>query len=231
MVRVRNLSKHFGSVKAVDGVSFQVNKGEVVGFLGPNGAGKTTTMRLITSFLTPTNGEIDIDGKSPREARPIIGYLPEENPLYTKFTPFEYLTFIGKMHKIEDKDLNKQLDFVIDKCGISKVLTRQIETLSRGFRQRVGLAAALIHDPELLIMDEPTSGLDPNQQDEIKDLIQKLAKDKAVIFSTHILSEAEAICQRVIIIDWGKIVAEKDLSKLKSGELKKLFKEKTTNEE
>ncbi len=230
MLKVSNLAKHFGSVKAVNGIDFEVDKGEVVGFLGPNGAGKTTTMRLITSFLTPTKGKIDINGMTPRQARPAIGYLPEENPLYTKFTPREYLTFVGKMHKMDNNNLDKQMSFVIDKCGISEVMSQQIETLSRGFRQRVGLAAALIHDPELLVMDEPTSGLDPNQQDDIKKLIKKLAEDKAVIFSTHILSEAEAICQRIIIIHKGKIAAKKDMSKLKRGELEKLFKRKTKNE-
>ncbi len=230
MLKVKDLSKHFGSVKAVDGINFEVNKGEIIGFLGPNGAGKTTTMRLITGFLTPTKGKISINKQSPKQARKIIGYLPEENPLYTKFTPYEYLTFIGKMHKMDNSELSKQLDFVTDKCGLSQVINQPIETLSRGFRQRVGLAAAIIHNPDLLIMDEPTSGLDPNQQAEIKTLIQNLAQKKAVIFSTHILSEAEAICQRIIIIHQGKLVAEKKMSNLKRGQLEKLFKQKTKNE-
>lgn len=231
MVTVKNLSKYFGSIKAVDKINFNLSKGEVLGFLGPNGAGKTTTMRLITGFLTPTNGKVKIDGQTPRESRSIIGYLPEENPLYSKFTPAEYLRFIGKMHQMADKELAKQTKFVIDKCGLEGVLNRQIETLSRGFRQRVGLAAALIHDPEYLIMDEPTSGLDPNQQDEIKKLIHKLSKDKGVIFSTHILSEAEDACQKAIIIHHGKIVTQEDLTKLKKGQLEKIFKQKTKNEE
>jgi ABC-2 type transport system ATP-binding protein len=230
MLKVKNLSKHFGSIKAVDNISFELKKGEVIGFLGPNGAGKTTTMRLLTGFLTPNSGEVTIKNKKPKKARSIIGYLPEENPLYFNFTPIEYLTFIAKMHKINSKKLEKQVNFVVEKCGLQTVINQKIQTLSRGYRQRVGLAAALIHDPELLIMDEPTSGLDPNQQDEIKNLIHSLSKNKAVIFSTHILSEAEAVCQRVIIIHKGKIVAEKNITQLKKGELEKLFKQKTINE-
>ncbi len=230
MVTVSNLHKHFGKVKAVDGIDFEVNKGEIVGFLGPNGAGKTTTMRLITSFLTPTKGKITVNGKAPKKARAIIGYLPEENPLYSKMTPVEYLYFIGKMHKMSAKDLDKQSAFVTAKCGLGEVINRPIETLSRGYRQRVGLAATLIHNPQVLVMDEPTSGLDPNQQDEIKKLIKQLAKDKAVLFSTHILSEAESICQRGLIIHRGKIVAKADIKKMKKGELEKLFKQKTKDE-
>jgi len=230
MITVSNLHKHFGKVKAVNGIDFEVNKGEIVGFLGPNGAGKTTTMRLITSFLTPTKGKVTINGKSPKLARSIIGYLPEENPLYPKMTPLEYLHFIGKMHKLSAQDLHKQSRAVIAKCGLGEVINRPIETLSRGYRQRVGLAATLIHHPQVIIMDEPTSGLDPNQQDEIKNLIKLLAKDKAVLFSTHILSEAESICQRALIIHRGRIVAKADVNKMKKGQLEKLFKQKTKDE-
>jgi ABC-2 type transport system ATP-binding protein len=230
MLNVSNLHKYFGKVKAVDGIDFEVNKGEIVGFLGPNGAGKTTTMRLITSFLTPTKGKVTINGKSPKKSRSIIGYLPEENPLYSKMTPLEYLHFIGKMHKMSLNNLNKQSGAVTAKCGLTEVINRPIETLSRGYRQRVGLAATLIHNPQIIVMDEPTSGLDPNQQDEIKNLIKLLAKDKAVLFSTHILSEAESICQRALIIHRGEIVAKANVRKMKKGQLEKLFKQKTKDE-
>ncbi len=228
MLTVKNLSKHFGKIKAVDNIDFSIDKCEIVGFLGPNGAGKTTTMRLITGFLSPNSGTISINDQTPKQARSIIGYLPEENPLYDQLTPLEYLMFIGRMHSMDKGEILSQMDYVIKKSSIQPVLNQKIETLSRGFRQRVGLAATLIHDPEIIIMDEPTSGLDPNQQAEIKKLIQKLAEDKAVIFSTHILSEAESVCQRVLIIHQGRIVGRKDLSDLKTGELNRIFTKLTT---
>lgn len=228
MLTVKNLHKNFGEIKAVDGVDFSIDKGEIVGFLGPNGAGKTTTMRLVTGFLSSDKGSITIDGQSPRQARPIIGYLPEENPLYDQLTPVEYLFFLGQMHSMAKHKILSRMNYVVKKSSIESVLTQKIETLSRGYRQRVGLAATLIHDPDLIIMDEPTSGLDPNQQATIKKLIEKLAENKAVIFSTHILSEAESVCQRVLIIHQGKIVGRKDLSKLKTGQLNKIFTKLTT---
>jgi len=229
MLRVKNLTKKFGQKTAVDNISFTAKAGEIIGFLGPNGAGKTTTMRLITGFLIPTKGEIKINNLAPKKARPLIGYLPEENPLYSQFTPFEYLTFIGKMHGLDKTLLKKRLNYAITNCGLEKVVFQTIETLSRGYRQRVGLAAALIHNPQLLIMDEPTTGLDPNQQAEIRRLIQKISKNKTIIFSTHILSEAEAICQRVIIIHQGRLAAKERLTDLKKKRrsLEKLFFELT----
>ncbi len=229
MLQAKKLSKEFGDLIAVNNISFKVKAGEIVGFLGPNGAGKTTTMRLITGFLKPNKGKVTINKLPPDQARHLIGYLPEENPLYSQFTPLEYLSFIGKMHQIEKSSLGERINYVAKNCGIEDILTRTIETLSRGYRQRVGLAATLIHDPKLVIMDEPTSGLDPNQQAEIKTLIKRIAKNKAVIFSTHILSEAEAVCQKIIIIHKGKLVAEKEISKLKRKRhsLEKLFLEST----
>lgn len=229
MLQVKNLIKKFGPLKAVDDISFQVKKGEIVGFLGPNGAGKTTTMRMISGFLTPNQGEITINNLSPKEARPLIGYLAEENPLYSQLTPLEYLNFIGQVQGLEKEKLNSRIDSVLESCGLKEVFSKTIETLSRGFRQRVGLAAVLVHDPKLLIMDEPTSGLDPNQQEEMRKLIQNLARDKGVIFSTHILSEAKAICQKIIIIHQGKIVLEEEMKNLKKKRqsLEKLFSQLT----
>lgn len=225
MLKVKNLSKRFGQITAVNNISFNVKIGEVVGFLGPNGAGKTTTMRLITGFLTPNNGKITIKKLLPQQARHLIGYLPEDNPLYSQFTPLEYLRFVGQMYQFKQSRLKKRLDSVVKSCGISEVMGQVIETLSRGFKQRVGLAATLLHDPKLLLMDEPTTGLDPNQQSEIRKLIKKLAKDKAVILSTHFLPEARSICDRVIIIHKGSVVAEKEITQLKKKKqsLGKLF--------
>ena len=225
MLQIKNLTKKFGSKTVINNISFSAKTGEIIGFLGPNGAGKTTTMRLITGFLTPSKGKITINNLPPRKARNLIGYLPEENPLYSQFTPQEYLVFIGKMHYLAGKKLAQQLERVIESCGLREVVAQPIETLSRGYRQRVGLAAALIHDPQLLVMDEPTTGLDPNQQKEIRQLIKKIAKNKTIIFSTHILSEAEAICQRIIIIHQGKIEADQTIKQIKQrrGSLEKLF--------
>lgn len=229
MLKVKNVSKRFDQIQAVNRLSFSIKKGEIVGFLGPNGAGKTTTMRLITGFLTPDEGKVTIAGLKPKQARHLIGYLPEENPLYSQMTSMEYLSFIAKMRGIEKNILQEQINQIADSCGVKEVLAQTIETISRGYRQRVGLAATLIHQPKLLVMDEPTSGLDPNQQAEIKKLIKKIAKDKAVIFSTHILSEAEAICQRVLIIHKGELVAEEKMSNLKKKKksLEKLFHQLT----
>ncbi len=225
MLQVNHLTKRFGDKVAVNDISFSAKTGEIIGFLGPNGAGKTTTMRLITGFLIPTKGKITINGLPPKKARDLIGYLPEENPLYSRFTALEYLTFIAKMHYLSGAQLRQRLNYVIENCGLQEMAYQTIETLSRGYRQRVGLAAALIHNPQLLIMDEPTTGLDPNQQKEIRKLIQQIAQKKTIIFSTHILSEAEAICQRVIIIHQGQLVAQEDLAQLrrKRVSLEKLF--------
>jgi len=229
MLIIKNLTKSFGEKKVIDDISLTVKLGEIVGFLGPNGAGKTTTMRLITGFYSPTAGSITIDNRSPEESKNVIGYLPEENPLYNQFTPFEYLNFIAKMRGLSGDILKERLSYIVKNCNLSEVLNQKVETLSRGFKQRVGLAAALIHDPKLVVMDEPTSGLDPNQQEEIRKLIKVIAKEKAIIFSTHILSEAKAICKRVVIIHKGKIVGEENLVEMKRKRisLESLFKKLT----
>ncbi|MFH1561248.1 MAG: ABC transporter ATP-binding protein [Patescibacteria group bacterium] len=227
MLKLDNISKSFDKKLVLDQISFEIKKGEVVGLLGPNGAGKTTTMRLITGFLTPNSGQIKINNRSPKSARDQIGYLPEGNPLYSQLTPKEYLQLIAKIRQIAKDEIKDKIESVTKDCGLSEVLNQKIDTLSRGYRQRVGLAAAMIHDPQLLIMDEPTTGLDPNQQDEIRQLIKRISKNKAILFSTHILPEAESICQRVIIINKGQIVAQKNLKKLKKGALAKLFNQLT----
>lgn len=212
MIEVKELSKYFGEVKAVDNISFQVKKGEILGFLGPNAAGKTTTMRIITGYLVPTSGTVFVEGidvrEKPEEVKKKIGYLAEDNPLYTDLTPKEYLQFIGEIREMDKNAFKSAFEKVIEDTGIKDVLNRPIGELSKGFRQRVGLAQALLHDPEILILDEPTTGLDPAQIVEIRNLIKELGKEKTVILSTHILPEVEMLCERVVIIHKGKIVAE-----------------------
>ena len=215
MIEVKNLTKKYGSFVAVNEVSFDIAKGEIVGFLGPNGAGKTTTMRALTGYFPPTSGTCKIAGfdieENPIEAKKCIGYLPENNPLYHEMKVIEYLEFIGGLREIvKTKDRIKE---VAEICGIAKVISQTIGELSRGFRQRVGLAQSILHDPEILIMDEPTEGLDPNQVIAVRELIKNLArgnhlKEKTVMISTHILSEVEATCNRVLIINKGKIIAD-----------------------
>ena len=216
MVEVKNLTKYYGNVLAVDNVSFKIEKGEVIGFLGPNGAGKTTTLRIITGFIPRTSGEVYVNGIPVSEENPetkqFIGYLPEDNPLYENLLAKEYLGFVADVRGVENK--KERIDYVAEKCGITDVLNRFIGELSKGYRQRVGLAAALLHDPEVLILDEPTSGLDPNQVVEIRNLIRELEKDKTVIISTHILQEVEALSTRVIIIHRGRIVADDRIENL-----------------
>ncbi len=211
LVSITDLSKKFGSFSAVSGLSFSVNKGEVLGFLGPNGAGKTTTMRMITGYFPPTSGEIEVCGfnvlKNRVESSKRIGYLPEGGPLYNDMTPETFLGFMGEIRGLKGDKLKERMDFVIQKLHLSKVLKQNIDTLSKGFKRRVALAQAIIHDPEVLILDEPTDGLDPNQKHEVRELIKSMAKDKAIIISTHILEEVEAICSRAIVIAGGKIVA------------------------
>ena len=218
MVEVKDLTKYYGSVLAVDNVSFKVEKGEVIGFLGPNGAGKTTTLRIITGFIPQTSGEVYVNGvpvsEENTETKEYIGYLPENNPLYEHLLAKEYLGFIADVRGIKNKE--ERIGYVSEKCGITDVLNRFIGELSKGYRQRVGLAAALLHDPEILILDEPTSGLDPNQVAEIRNLIKELEKDKTVIISTHILQEVEALSTRVIIIHKGRIVADDKIENLSS---------------
>ncbi|OGF42743.1 ABC transporter, partial [Candidatus Falkowbacteria bacterium RIFOXYB2_FULL_47_14] len=212
MIEIKNLTKRFGNTVILDNINLEVKKGEILGFLGPNGAGKSTTMKIITSFWSPTSGSIKIDGldvtTDSLKTRTKIGYLPETVPLYDDMRVYEYLKFIAEVRGIAKEDMKKRLKEVVEACGLKKVLLKPIEELSKGYRQRVGLAQAIMHEPDILILDEPTTGLDPNQIVEIRDLIKKIGKEKTVIFSTHILSEVSATCDRVLIINNGKIVGE-----------------------
>lgn len=221
MIEVHELTKRYNQILAVDKVSFAIEKGEIVGFLGPNGAGKTTTLRVLTGYLSPTSGTCRIGGwdvgENPVEAKERIGYLPEDNPLYDEMKVYEYLQFVGMLRRI---DAGGRIKDVAGVCGIEDVMGQSIGTLSRGYRQRVGLASAILHDPEILLFDEPTSGLDPNQVIEVRELIKKLGREKTVMISTHILREVEAVCDRVLIINRGKIVADgskDELQKLEKG--------------
>lgn len=211
-IKVTNLTKYYGENLAVDDITFEVTKGEILGFLGPNGAGKTTTMKVITTFLPPTSGKVTVDDMDVEdnslEVRRKIGYLPEQNPLYFDMNVVDYLDYVATLDGIPDEKIKSRREEMIDVCGLEEVRTKDIGELSKGYRQRVGLAQAMISNPEVLIMDEPTSGLDPNQIIEIRNLIKKLGKQKTVILSTHILSEVQATCNRVIIINKGKIVAD-----------------------
>ncbi len=212
MIQVEHLTKHYGPKVAIDDVSFSVAKGEVLAFLGPNGAGKTTTMRILTASMPATSGSVRVAGydcfDQPREVKHAIGYLPEVPPLYTEMTVSEYLTFVGRIKGIEPERLSSALDRTLEQLSLGEVRGRLIANLSRGFKQRVGLAQALIHDPQVLILDEPTVGLDPKQIIEIRQLIKALAGSRTIILSTHILPEATAVAQRVVIIHEGRIVAE-----------------------
>jgi ABC-2 type transport system ATP-binding protein len=215
---VQNLCKHYGPQKAVDDISFSVEKGEIVGFLGPNGAGKSTTMKIATAYLPPTSGTVQVNSidvqESPLEVKKIIGYLPEHNPMYLDLFVHEYLEFVSGIYGIDRKRRRAKVGEMIELCGLTKEQNKKIESLSKGYRQRVGLAQALIHDPSVLILDEPTTGLDPNQILEIRNVIREISTNKTVIFSTHILQEVQALCDRVIVINKGKIVANDSLKKL-----------------
>jgi len=211
-IKVTNLTKYYGETLAVDDISFEVNKGEILGFLGPNGAGKSTTMKIITTYLPPTTGSItvddlDVEDKS-IEVRKKIGYLPEQNPLYMDMVVTDYLDYVAALDGVPNDKVKSRRDEMITVCGLEEMKGRVIGELSKGYKQRVGLAQAMINNPEVLILDEPTSGLDPNQIIEIRNLIKKLGKQKTVILSTHILSEVQATCNRVIIINRGKLVAD-----------------------
>jgi ABC-2 type transport system ATP-binding protein len=218
-IAVNNLTKIFGTQTAVNGISFSVNKGEIVGFLGPNGAGKSTTMKMITGYISADGGKAAVCGipvhENSNAAKTKIGYLPEANPLYYDMYVREYLAFIGNIHKVQG--LLQKVEEVIETVKLKQEAGKKIGQLSKGYKQRVGLAAALIHDPEVLILDEPTSGLDPNQIVEIREVIKALGKDKTVLFSSHIMQEVEAICDRVIIISKGNIVADDKLGNLQKG--------------
>jgi ABC-2 type transport system ATP-binding protein len=211
MVEVQNLNKRFGEVHAVRDLNFQVKKGEVFGFLGPNGAGKTTTMRIITCYIPASSGTIRVGGLENTahslEVRKKIGYLPESNPLYNDMMVGEYLAFAGEIRGLRNSQLSSRVDLMLQVCGLTKMLRRPIGKLSKGYRQRVGLAQAMLHNPDVLILDEPTSGLDPNQIVEIRQLIKKIGEEKTVIYCSHILSEVSATCSRILIINNGAVVA------------------------
>jgi ABC-2 type transport system ATP-binding protein len=235
-ILVNNLTKYYGNSKAVDDISFEVHSGEILGFLGPNGAGKTTTMRMITSYLSPSSGTIKVEGKEVQkdslEVRKSIGYLPEQNPLYFDMNVLEYLEYAAQLQGVSKSLIPRRVKEMVDVCVLGEMKHKDIGQLSKGFRQRVGLAAAMIHNPKVLILDEPTSGLDPNQIVEIRKLISEIGKQKTVVLSTHILPEVQATCNRVIIINRGKIVADgpiEDLQRdLRGGE--KVFLEIETSD-
>lgn len=211
-IRVENLTKSYGLQKAVDSLSFEVKTGEILGFLGPNGAGKTTTMKIITCYLNANSGDVKVGGisvsESPEEVKKHIGYLPENNPLYYEMPVIDYLRFVAQLQGVKKENVNARIVEMINTCGLKGEQHKKIRELSKGYKQRVGLAQALIHDPEVLILDEPTTGLDPNQIIEIRELIKKIGKEKTVILSSHILAEVEATCDRIMIINKGKIVAD-----------------------
>src|SRR5437588_1394453 len=211
MIKVNNLVKVFGTKRAVDGVSFSVERGEVLGFLGPNGAGKSTTMRMLTGFIPPTEGSAAVGGfdivNQPIEARRLIGYLPENAPAYTDMTVVGFLNFCAEIRGLRGDAKKKAVNRAVQMCFLEAVLHQSVETLSKGFRHRTCFAQSIIHDPDVLVLDEPTDGLDPNQKHEVRNLIRRMGEKKAIIFSTHILDEVDAVCSRAIIIDRGKIVA------------------------
>jgi ABC-2 type transport system ATP-binding protein len=211
MITVKGLTKRYAHNTAVDHISFEVQKGQIVGFLGPNGAGKTTTMRILTCFLPPSEGSATVAGfdvlEQPMEVKKRIGYLPETPPLYPEMEVHEYLTFVGKLKGLRGAEIRKRVDYVIERCNVSDVRTKLISKLSKGYRQRVGLAQAIIHNPDVLILDEPTAGLDPKQINETRDLIRDLAGEYTILLSTHILPEVEQTCEYVVIINKGKLVA------------------------
>src|SRR5579863_8769499 len=218
MITAKELTKRYARNIAVDHISFQVEKGQIVGFLGPNGAGKTTTMRMLTGFLSPTSGNATVAGydvlEQPLEVKKRIGYLPETPPLYPEMETGEYLTFVGQLKGLSGAELRKRVDYVCDRCAVADVKNKLLGKLSKGYRQRVGLAQAIIHNPEVLILDEPTAGLDPKQINETRDLIKSLAGDHTIILSTHILPEVEQTCEKVIIINKGKVIATDSVENL-----------------
>jgi len=221
MIKVEHLTKHYGHVKAVDDISFHVRDVEILGFLGPNGAGKSTTLRIMTSYLTPTSGNIHINNLNvlddSLDIRKIIGYLPENNPLYPEMNVYDFLKFSAAARQIEGKAFEERLKKVSELCGLHGVIHKKISELSKGYKQRTGLAQAIFHDPEILILDEPTTGLDPNQIVEIRNLIKQLGKEKTVVISSHILQEIQATADRMVIINKGKIAADGTIDELMSG--------------
>ncbi|RLA63622.1 MAG: ABC transporter ATP-binding protein [Epsilonproteobacteria bacterium] len=238
MIKVSGLTKFFSQNKVVDNISFEVNKGEVLGFLGPNGAGKSTTMKMLSCFIDPSSGDASICGysilKNPNEIRKIIGYVPENAPLYDDMYVWEFLEFIAELRIIPVLERDSAILNVVKMCALEKVKNQKIETLSKGYKRRVSLAQALIHDPEVLFLDEPTDGLDPNQKYEVRKLIKELAVDKQIILSTHILEEVEAVCSRAVIISHGKILFDGTPDDLKkksqTGKVDDVFRAYTTGE-
>ena len=219
MINAEGLTKFYGTQCAVDHINLDIRKGEIVGLLGPNGAGKTTTLRMLTGYLRPSSGNIRIKdfniNDNPLEIKKLMGYLPESAPLYNEMLAYDYLKYVAEIRNIDTGKIESRLKQVADLCGINEVMHKPINTLSKGYKQRVGLAHAMMDDPEILILDEPTSGLDPNQIVEIRDIIREIGKEKTVILSTHILSEAEATCDRIIILNSGKIAADQTIDELK----------------
>lgn len=223
MIEIKNLYKKYDDITVVDNLSLNVGKGEVLGFLGPNGAGKSTTMKMVTGFIEPSSGAIKIKNllvqESAYEIKKHMGYLPEGAPQYGEMTTLDFLLFIAKIRGIEKNKINESIESAIENLSLKDVLAKRIEHLSKGFKRRVGIAQAIIHDPEILIMDEPTDGLDPNQKYDVRELIKKISKDKTIIISTHILEEVEAVCTRAAIIAKGKLLFDDTPNKLKnSGE-------------
>jgi ABC-2 type transport system ATP-binding protein len=227
MIHVENLTKYYDHFCAVDQISFDISKGEVVGLLGPNGAGKTTTMKMLTGYFQPSAGQIRVKDLSiddnPLEIKQMIGYLPESSPFYKGMLVYDYLEYVSKIRGISDSDRLPRLKYLAELCGLKDIMHKSIGELSKGLNQRVGLAHAMMNDPEFLVLDEPTQGLDPNQIVEIRNIIRKIGKEKTILFSTHILSEAEATCDRIIIINKGKIVADGSTQELKQSAGKEAF--------
>jgi ABC-2 type transport system ATP-binding protein len=238
MIEVENLTKQFGTKRAVDNLTFTVKKGEVLGFLGPNGAGKSTTMRMITGFIPPTSGDAKVCGISivdnPSKAKTKIGYLPESAPLYNDMTVIGFLKFCAAIRGLKGSAKNDAVERAIETCFLNSVAKQSIDTLSKGYRHRTCLAQSLLHDPEVLILDEPTDGLDPNQKYEVRQLIKRLGQNKVILFSTHILEEVEAACTRAVIVDRGKIVADGTpaelLAQSGTGSLNDLFRQVTSTD-
>ena len=237
MIKVQNIVKHFGSIRAVDDISFTVDKGEVLGFLGPNGAGKSTTMKILTCFLQPDSGTASVGGsdilKDPVGVRQKIGYVPENVPLYEDMSVGSFLRFVCDVRGIKGGAATAAIDRVVEQCNVGSVYHQVMETLSKGFKRRVGLAQAFLHDPDILILDEPTDGLDPNQKHDVRDMIRGMAQDKCIIISTHILEEVDAVCNRAVIIAQGKVLADgtpEELSQRGGGRLDTYFRELTRPE-
>jgi ABC-2 type transport system ATP-binding protein len=232
-IQIQNLTKTYGHQKAVDDISFEVKVGEIVGFLGPNGAGKSTTMKIVTGYLAASSGSVAVNGFDVKtqsmDVRRSIGYLPEHNPLYLEMYVKEFLQFIGNLYSIKGQQLNHRVAEMIELCGLGVEQHKKIGQLSKGYRQRVGLAQALIHNPSVLVLDEPTTGLDPNQIVEIRNVIKDVGQQKTVLFSSHIMQEIEAICDRVVVINHGKIVSDSTLTSLKqqNQSLENIFRQLT----